>query len=216
MTKTVDNKHEKPRKQNRFDNPKIERPHRLAAGIPGVMTAMKFAIPEHALLPLLTMNQPGGIDCPGCAWPEPPMGDRNIVEFCENGAKAVAEETTRRRVDAEFFEKHSVTDLRQRTDYWLGRQGRITQPMMYDGTDDYYHPISWDKAYNAIVDYLSQLDDPNKAIFYTSGRTANEPAYMFQLLARRFGTNNLPDCANMCHDSTGRPSPPRLDWVKAV
>lgn len=214
MTKTVDNKREQPRKQNRFDNPKIERPHRLAAGIPGVMTAMKFAIPENALLPLLTMNQPGGIDCPGCAWPEPPMGDRNIVEFCENGAKAVAEETTRRRVDPEFFERYSVTDLRQKTDYWLGRQGRITTPMMYDGTDDYYHPVSWDTAFNTIVDYLKTLDDPNKAIFYTSGRTANEPAYMFQLLARRFGTNNLPDCANMCHDSTGKALAPTVGLGK--
>lgn len=195
---------------NKFDNPRVGRRMTHAAGAQGVSRAMKFAIPARGLLPLLTMNKPGGIDCPGCAWPDPSNSNLGVVEFCENGAKAVAEETTPTRCTPEFFDQHSVTELREKTDFWLGRQGRLTTPMVYtQGTDDHYHPISWNDAIQLIADKLGSID-PNEAVFYTSGRASNEAAYMFQLLSRRLGTNNLPDCSNMCHESSGRAMIPTL------
>ena len=189
---------------NKFDNPDVGRRVKSAAGVPGVIHAMEHAVPNRGVLPLLTMNKPGGFDCPGCAWPEPAPHELSIAEFCENGAKAVAEETTPKRATADFWAEHSIFDLREKTDHWLGKQGRITQPMFYDRSsgDDHYRPISWDDAIGLIASTLKRIE-PNEAVFYTSGRTPNEPAYMFQLLARRLGTNNLPDCGNMCHESTG-------------
>lgn len=149
------------------------------------------------------MNKPGGVDCPGCAWPEPNQQDLGIVEFCENGAKAIAEETTPDRATPEFWAKHTVTELRDKTDHWLGKQGRITEPLLYDRSngDDHYRPITWERAFSLIAEQLKKTD-PTKAVFYTSGRASNEAAYSFQLLARRLGSNNLPDCGNLCHEST--------------
>ena len=155
---------------------------------------------------LRLLNQREGFDCPGCAWPEPRQADgerRKLAEFCENGAKAVAEEATKRRVSAEFFADHSIGDLAGKTDYWLGQQGRITEPVVLHDGATHYEPISWDGAFDLIANQLRALDDPNQAMFYTSGRTSNEAAFLYQLLARSFGTNNLPDCSNMCHESSG-------------
>lgn len=187
---------------NAFDDPIVTKRAGGAAGLGGVLHAMDFAVRERAILPLINLNKPGGVDCPGCAWPDPDEEHAGIVEFCENGAKAVAEETTPRRCTPEFFAEHSIDDLLDQTDYWLGRQGRLTTPMLHEAGDTHYRPISWEEAFDRIADKLGKID-PNDAIFYTSGRTSNEAAYMYQLLARRLGTNNLPDCSNMCHESSG-------------
>jgi molybdopterin-dependent oxidoreductase alpha subunit len=150
---------------------------------------------------LLRINQRSGFDCPGCAWPEP--DHRSTLEFCENGAKAVAEEATTERVTAPFFAEHRVSDLRQRSDHWLGHQGRLTEPMWLPPGRDHYQPISWDAAFGLLATTLRGLDHPDQAAFYTSGRTSNEAAFVYQLFVRAFGTNNLPDCSNMCHESSG-------------
>src|ERR1700759_1615316 len=149
---------------------------------------------------LQAMNQPDGFDCPGCAWPDP--RHTSSFEFCENGAKAVAFELTKRRVTREFFAAHTVRALEQQSDYWLEEQGRLTEPMCYDPTTDHYVPIEWEDAFTLIARELNALPDPNEAEFYTSGRTSNEAAFMYQLFVRRFGTNNFPDCSNMCHEPT--------------
>lgn len=173
-----------------------------AVGIPGVAHAMDFAVRNRAMLPLLKVNQTNGFDCPGCAWPDPAPGDRSPFEYCENGAKAVAEETTGRRVTPDFFAEHSIADLRGRTDHWLGRQGRLTTPMHLPPGASHYRPVTWGFALDLIADKLKSID-PDTAVFYTSGRTSNEAAFLYQLLVRRLGTNNLPDCSNMCHESSG-------------
>ncbi|PQM45095.1 putative oxidoreductase [Mycobacterium talmoniae] len=139
---------------------------------------------------------------PRCAWPEE-HGGRKVAEFCENGAKAVAEEATRRHVTPEFFARHSIAELTERPEYWLSQQGRLTHPMVLRPGDDHYRPIEWDDANRLIVEHLRALDSPHEAVFYTSGRTSNEAAFCYQLLVRSFGTNNLPDCSNMCHESSG-------------
>jgi len=151
---------------------------------------------------LLAVNQKDGFDCPGCAWPEP-AGERAVTEFCENGAKAVAWETTRLRADAAFFARHSVADLGAQSDYWLGQQGRLTEPMVLEPGASHYVPIDWDQAFERVAGSLRGLAHPEEAAFYTSGRTSNEAAFLYQLFARQFGTNNLPDCSNMCHESSG-------------
>jgi molybdopterin-dependent oxidoreductase alpha subunit len=151
---------------------------------------------------LSRLNQRHGFDCPGCAWPEEP-GGRKLAEFCENGAKAVAEEATKRRVTPEFFARHSVDELAEQPEYWLSQQGRLTHPMVLAPGDTHYRPVEWDDAYRLIADELRSLDNPDEALFYTSGRTSNEAAFLYQLLVRSFGTNNLPDCSNMCHESSG-------------
>src|SRR3546814_7460416 len=156
---------------------------------------------RRSLTSLLKVNQPDGFDCPGCAWPESP--GRNHIEFCENGVKAVAEEATTKRVGAAFFAEHSVADLEQRDGHWLGQQGRLTTPVVKRPGDTHYRPVSWNEAIRVVADGLKALDSPDEAAFYTSGRTSNEAAFLYQLLARRFGTNNLPDCSNMCHESSG-------------
>ncbi len=152
---------------------------------------------------LLRVNQPGGFDCPGCAWPEPAARERSRFEFCENGAKAVAWEATNDKVDAAFFARHPVADLRAWSDHELEKRGRLTQPLRYDRATDRYVPIAWDDAFALIGQHLAGLDDPNRAVFYTSGRTSNEAAFLYQLLGRKLGTNNFPDCSNMCHESSG-------------
>jgi molybdopterin-dependent oxidoreductase alpha subunit len=150
---------------------------------------------------LLRLNQPNGFDCPGCAWPEP--GHAARFEFCENGAKAIAAETTGKRITPDFFQQHTVNDLRTQTDYWLEQQGRLTEPMSYDAATDKYVPISWDDAFSLIGREMRACTNPDQAIFYTSGRTSNEAAFLYQLFGRAFGTNNFPDCSNMCHESSG-------------
>jgi molybdopterin-dependent oxidoreductase alpha subunit len=176
-----------------------------AAGVPGVLHGLDHARRQLGLRRgarlLLKVNQADGFDCPGCAWPEP--SERSHFEFCENGAKAVAEEGTRRRVTPRFFAEHSIPDLAERSDYWLGQQGRLTTPVYKAPGDDHYRPVTWERALAIVGDELAGLDDPDRAAFYTSGRTSNEAAFLYQLLARAFGTNNLPDCSNMCHESSG-------------
>ncbi|WP_067173079.1 FdhF/YdeP family oxidoreductase [Microtetraspora niveoalba] len=180
-------------------------PKEWAAGIPAVTNSLRMSYDQmgagRTLLTLARVNQKHGFDCPGCAWPE---GDhRSPAEFCENGAKAVAEEATTRRVTREFFAAHPVRELAGRTDYWLGQQGRLTEPMHKPAGADHYRPVSWDEAFAIIARELRALESPDEALFYTSGRTSNEAAFVYQLLVRRFGTNNLPDCSNMCHESSG-------------
>jgi len=150
---------------------------------------------------MLKTNQNGGFDCPGCAWGDSP--EKGMVMFCENGAKAVNWEATKRRVDAKFFARHSVTALLEQSDYWLEYQGRLTEPMSYDAETDRYKPISWDDAFALIAKHLNGLSSPDQAEFYTSGRASNEAAYLYQLFVRAYGTNNFPDCSNMCHEASG-------------
>ncbi len=153
---------------------------------------------------LAKVNQEGGFDCPGCAWPDPPSSKRSAFEFCENGVKAVAAEGTKKRITADFFKTHSLSKLRTQSDYWLESQGRLTEPMYKAKDQDHYQTISWDAAFAKLGQRLASLEDPNQAVFYTSGRTSNEAAFLYQLYARLLGTNNLPDCSNMCHESSGR------------
>ncbi|NLP82892.1 FdhF/YdeP family oxidoreductase [Microbacterium sp. CFH 90308] len=181
------------------------RPKKVAVGVPAVLHALQISQEQmgiaRSVQTLLRVNQKDGFDCPGCAWPE--EDKRHIAEFCENGAKAVAEEATLRRVGPEFFAEHSIDELRGHDDWWLGQQGRLTHPMILEEGATHYRPISWDDALRTIADELKTLDDPNEAVFYTSGRTSNEAAFLYQLLVRGLGTNNLPDCSNMCHESSG-------------
>ena len=177
-----------------------------AAGIPGVAVALKRSLQrmgtKRSARTLLKLNQTDGFDCMSCAWPDPHPGERRMAEFCENGAKAVAEEATTERATPEFFARHSIHDLDQHSEHWLGQQGRITHPMIKKPGAKHYEPIEWDAAFRLIGDQLSSLTSPNEAIFYTSGRTSNEAAFCYQLFVRAYGTNNLPDCSNMCHEST--------------
>ena len=177
-----------------------------AAGVKAVMVSLDRGLkqmgPVRTVAALSRLNQRHGFDCPGCAWPEEP-GGRKLAEFCENGAKAVAEEATKRRVTPDFFARHSVAELADQPEYWLSQQGRITQPMVLADGDTHYRPIEWDDAYRLIAEHLNGLASPDEACFYTSGRTSNEAAFLYQLLVRSFGTNNLPDCSNMCHESSG-------------
>ncbi|GGJ79203.1 formate dehydrogenase subunit alpha [Streptomyces camponoticapitis] len=185
----------------------ITPPKKWAAGVPAVAHALNYSLAEtsarHTALTLLNLNQVGGIDCPGCAWPDPEPGSRHRNEYCENGAKHVNDEATERRVTPEFFRRHSVTELGRRSDLWLNQQGRLTEPMVKRPGSDHYEPISWHEALGLIADELRSLDSPDEAAFYTSGRAGNEAAFVLQLFARAFGTNNLPDCSNMCHESSG-------------
>ncbi|PBC51378.1 FdhF/YdeP family oxidoreductase [Rhodococcus sp. ACPA1] len=177
-----------------------------AAGVPAVLVSLQRGMSQmgatRTAASLAKLNQRKGFDCPGCAWPETP-GHRKHAEFCENGAKAVAEEATKRTVGPDFFATHSVDDLLGRTEYWLGQQGRLTHPMVLRPGTTHYEPIEWDDANRIIADELNALGSPHEAIFYTSGRTSNEAAFLYQLLIRSFGTNNMPDCSNMCHESSG-------------
>ncbi|WP_327252178.1 FdhF/YdeP family oxidoreductase [Streptomyces sp. NBC_01244] len=187
------------------DAPQVTPPKHAAAGLPAIGHTLRIAQEQMGLArtarTLLKVNQKNGFDCPGCAWPE---GDkRHTAEFCENGAKAVAEEATLRRVTPAFFAEHPLADLETRSGYWLGQQGRITQPMLMEAGADRYEPVSWERAFAVIAQELRALDSPDEALFYTSGRTSNEAAFLFQLFVREFGTNNLPDCSNMCHESSG-------------
>jgi molybdopterin-dependent oxidoreductase alpha subunit len=184
---------------------KVEPPHDHAAGLEAVAIALRHAHEEmgtrRTLETLVRLNQPDGFDCPGCAWPDP--GQTAKAEFCENGAKAVAEEATRKRVGPDFFARHSVAELAGWTDHQLGRSGRLTDPMVLREGATHYEPIGWDEAFALVAEELNGLATPDEALFYTSGRTSNEAAFAYQALVRAYGTNNLPDCSNMCHESSG-------------
>src|SRR5919205_1127184 len=180
---------------------------KAAGGIPAIRATLKAVSSEMGLVrgvrTLLKINQTGGVDCPGCAWPEPDR-ERSHFEFCENGAKHVADEATTKRVTPEFFKQWSVAELAEQSDQWLNAQGRLTHPMLLHRDATHYEPISWDDAFELLAGELNSLNYPDQAIFYTSGRTSNEAAFLYQLFVRQFGTNNLPDCSNMCHESSGR------------
>ncbi len=177
-----------------------------AAGKTAVAVSMTRALermgPVRTAQTLLTLNQAEGHDCASCAWPDPDPGHRHAAEFCENGAKAVAEEATKDRATPKFFAEHSIADLDGHSEYWLGQQGRITHPMVKRPGGTHYEPIGWDEALALIGSELNALASPDEATFYTSGRASNEAAFVYQLFVRAFGTNNLPDCSNMCHEST--------------
>ncbi|UZX02076.1 FdhF/YdeP family oxidoreductase [Arthrobacter sp. CDRTa11] len=190
------------------DESKLEvkgHPKTWAAGIPGVYHSMKPALehmgPDRTRKTLLALNQKDGFDCMSCAWPDP--GHRKTFEFCENGAKAVTWEATPVVIGSEFWAEHPVSELRERSEYWLGMQGRLTEPVYKAAGEDHYRPVSWDQAFTIVADKLNGLASPDEATFYTSGRTSNEAAFLYQLFVRGYGTNNLPDCSNMCHESSG-------------
>ncbi|MBM4510703.1 molybdopterin-dependent oxidoreductase, partial [Rhodococcus hoagii] len=184
---------------------RVGKPKTKAAGVPAVAVSMKRSLENMGIVrtgeTLLELNKVGGYDCMSCAWPDPEPGHRHPAEFCENGAKAVANEATLRRVTPEFFARHSIAELASRSEYWLNEQGRITHPMIKRPGATHYEPIDWSDAYALIGRELQSLD-PDEAIFYTSGRASNEAAFAYQLFVRAYGTNNLPDCSNMCHEST--------------
>ncbi|HAS11074.1 MAG TPA: hypothetical protein DCS55_11255 [Acidimicrobiaceae bacterium] len=196
---------------------RVEGPPATAAGIDGVRHGLEPVLRQvgvrRGVRILRDLNQPGGIDCPGCAWPDPDHASH--AEFCENGAKAVAEEATRRRVDPTFFDRHPIAELAEASDWWLGQQGRITAPVHRPRGATHYQPISWDAAFAVIARHL-QATTPDRAVFYTSGRTSNEAAFLYQLFARDLGTNNLPDCSNMCHESSGSALTPTIGIGKGT
>ncbi|MER6150167.1 FdhF/YdeP family oxidoreductase [Streptomyces hirsutus] len=187
------------------DAPKVAEPKHSAAGLTAIGHSLRMAHQQMGVkrtaLTLLSVNQKNGFDCPGCAWPDPEH--RHTAEFCENGAKAVAEEATLRRVTPEFFAEHTVADLAGRSGYWLGQQGRLTHPVYLPEGGDRYEPVTWERAFDIVAEEIGALGSPDEAVFYTSGRTSNEAAFLYQLFARELGTNNLPDCSNMCHESSG-------------
>ncbi|NUP50739.1 MAG: FdhF/YdeP family oxidoreductase [Catenulispora sp.] len=186
---------------------RVSSPKHSSVGLEGITESMRYTLeqsgPVRGAKTLLALNQVDGFDCPSCAWADPVPGERKKAEFCENGAKAVAWEATRKRVGPDFFAEHSVADLREKDGHWLESQGRLTEPVYLGPGEDHFTPITWKAATTLIADRLRGLADPNRAVFYTSGRTSNEAAFVYQLLARRLGTNNLPDCSNMCHESSG-------------
>ncbi|MGW6173516.1 FdhF/YdeP family oxidoreductase [Arthrobacter sp. NPDC055138] len=198
---------------------KVKEPKKAAAGIPAVKIALERGIEQAGVArtarSLLRINQRGGFDCPGCAWPESITGPRKPAEFCENGAKAVAEENTKRTVTPEFWARHSIEELATKTEYWLGQQGRITEPVIIREGETHYSPISWSDAFSLIGERI-RATTPDRCVFYTSGRTANETAFMYQLFARSLGTNNLPDCSNMCHESSGSALNPTIGIGKGT
>ncbi|MEU8959276.1 FdhF/YdeP family oxidoreductase [Streptomyces sp. NPDC048518] len=187
------------------DAPQVAPAQHAAAGLPAIGHTLRIAQQQMGVrrtaLTLLRVNQKDGFDCPGCAWPEP--DHRHAAEFCENGAKAVAEEATLRRVTPDFFAAHPIADLAGRSGYWLGQQGRLTHPMYLAEGAERYEPVSWERAFDIVAEEIAALDSPDESVFYTSGRTSNEAAFLYQLFARELGTNNLPDCSNMCHESSG-------------
>ena len=180
-------------------------PEREAAGVRSVLYSMRLALqrmgPLRTARTLARVNQDDGFDCPGCAWPEEHPPHR--IEFCENGVKAVAEEATTRRADASFFARHSVEELAGWTDHQIGQAGRLTEPMHLAPGASHYAAITWEQSFALIARHLRGLRSPDEAVFYTSGRTSNEAAFAYGLFARCYGTNNLPDCSNMCHESSG-------------
>ena len=198
---------------------KITAPETSAAGVKAVSVALERGISQAGVVrtarALARLNHRDGVDCPGCAWPESIVGPRKPAEFCENGAKAVAEESTTRVVTPEWWAQNPISALRDKTEYWLGNQGRISEPVVIRPGEDHYSPISWREAFALIGEHVNATT-PDRCVFYTSGRTANEQAFMYQLLARSIGTNNLPDCSNMCHESSGSAMTPTIGIGKGT
>jgi molybdopterin-dependent oxidoreductase alpha subunit len=196
-----------PENPETFTGLKLTPPKDVAAGIPAVISSAEHVFGEmgvgRGLKALAKLNQKNGFDCPGCAWPDPDDERSGIAEYCENGAKAIAEEATTKKLTPDFFAEHSVAELSMLDDFHIGKKGRVAQPMYLAKGATHYKEISWDEAYHKIASHLHQLDSPDDAVFYTSGRTSNEAAFLYQLFVREFGTNNLPDCSNMCHESSG-------------
>jgi molybdopterin-dependent oxidoreductase alpha subunit len=188
-----------------LDNLEVGEVKKTAAGLTSITQTMKFVFGKMGLVSgtraLLKLNQKGGIDCQSCAWADPEE-HRTFAEFCENGAKALADEGTRERVTREFFRTYSVAELSEKTEQWLNAQGRLTEPMFLAEGATHYEPVSWENAFQILAEELNSLAHADEAVFYTSGRTSNEAAFLYQLFVRQFGTNNLPDCSNMCHEST--------------
>ena len=201
MNKRVDGR--TPLDSNRLRLSKVKS---TAAGVPAAISSMNHGIRKmgvtRTVRSLLMVNQKDGFDCPGCAWPDP--DHRTSFEFCENGAKAVADEAMKAKVNASFFQKYSVADLLKKSDYWLNSQGRIAQPMILEANASHYTPIEWDDAFRRIASSIQSMESPERGVYYTSGRTSNEAAFLYQALVRALGTNNLPDCSNMCHESSGK------------
>lgn len=201
------------------DDLQIHPPKRAAAGVKAVTVALERGYAQagvtRTVRSMLRVNQHDGFDCPGCAWPESITGRRSPAEFCENGAKAIAEESTTRTVGAGFWAEHPIAELEGKTEYWLGSQGRIAEPVVIRPGDTHYSPISWTEAFALIGEHINATT-PDKCVFYTSGRTANETAFMYQLFARSLGTNNLPDCSNMCHESSGSALNPTIGIGKGT
>lgn len=189
-----------------FTGLEIGDPKTVAAGTPAVVSSLRHVWSSAGVVrgsrALLTLNQTGGVDCPSCAWPDPD-DHRAMAEFCENGAKAIAYEADTNTIGADFFREHSIDALGRLSDYEHGRFGRLAEPMVLRPGSRHYEPIAWDDAFRLIAGELNALGNPNEAIFYTSGRTSNEAAFLYQLFVRQFGTNNFPDCSNMCHESSG-------------
>src|SRR6266478_6111534 len=185
---------------------KLRKPHRVAAGMRALRESLRFTMRETGLTRGLTdwlkVNKKNGFDCQSCAWPSPD-DDRHVFEFCENGVKALTSEATRKKITPDFFREHSIVDLQKQSDNWLELQGRLVHPMVKHPGATHYEAIEWDEAFALMARELNALPTPNAAAFYTSGRTSNEAAFLYQLFARQFGTNNLPDCSNMCHESSG-------------
>uniref|UniRef100_UPI002FC5E9D2 FdhF/YdeP family oxidoreductase n=1 Tax=Aeromicrobium sp. TaxID=1871063 RepID=UPI002FC5E9D2 len=189
------------------DELEVHDPKQAAAGVTGVRVSLQRAVShmgvKNTAKTLLKLNQADGFDCMSCAWPDPDPENRHTAEFCENGAKAVAEEATKERATPKFFARHSIADLAAHDEYWLGQQGRITHPLVKRPGGTHYEEIGWEEALRLIGDQLNSLASPDEAIFYTSGRASNEAAFLYQLFIRAYGTNNMPDCSNMCHESSG-------------
>lgn len=211
--------------------PSAENPFRLldlkltpvekkAAGIPAVLAVFSDLFEEKAVVragrALFKVNQMDGFDCPSCAWPDPDDERSVLGEYCENGAKAVAEEATSKRVTPQFFKENSVADLAKLDDYQIGKMGRLTDPMFLPEGATHYQPISWDDAFKKIASHLNALESPDQAAFYTSGRTSNEASFVYQLFAKEFGTNNMPDCSNMCHETSGSALRPTIGIGKGT
>jgi len=190
-----------------FTGLKLKKPKQAAGGMPAVAVALAHVVEEAGLVrglkALAKLNQKGGFTCPSCAWPDPDDERSGIAEYCENGAKAVGHEATTKKIGANFFSKNSVVALALLSDYEIGKKGRIAEPMYLEKGATHYAHISWDAAFKKIATHLNKLPSPDEAVFYTSGRTSNEAAFLYQLFVREFGTNNLPDCSNMCHESSG-------------
>jgi molybdopterin-dependent oxidoreductase alpha subunit len=186
----------------------VGKPKTNAVGMPAITSSIQHAFkwmnPTDAVRTMFKINQKGGFDCPGCAWPDPDDDRSKLGEYCENGVKAIAEEATKKMLRPDFFKKHSVQELSKWTDFEIGKSGRVTEPMVLRAGSNHYEPISWDGAMSLIANELNRLDSPDRAVFYTSGRASNEAAFMYQLFIREYGTNNMPDCSNMCHESSGK------------
>ncbi|AHF16321.1 FdhF/YdeP family oxidoreductase [Niabella soli] len=221
MEKDSNNKHlPDPENPYKLLDLKLTKVEKWAAGVPAVMAAVSDLIGEKTLIrgtrALFKMNQVGGFDCPSCAWPDPDDERSPLGEYCENGAKALAEEATTKKITAEFFKENSVYDLAQLDDYSIGKMGRLTEPMYMPQNGTHYQPISWDDAFKKIAAHLNALATPDEAAFYTSGRTSNEASFMYQLFAKEYGTNNMPDCSNMCHETSGTALRPTIGIGKGT